>query len=184
MSAVAINTDKTHFRKAFDSPYLSSADITEPTVLTVRRVTLEGDKTKKTKDVFNTAWFVEKELRPGEKLKPMILNATNSKMMKNITGSPFIDDWMNVAILVYVDPNVKFGKEIMEGLRIRAKPPGRQVVAPEKAGMWKHAKAAYLRDGDLVAVLARVDMSEEHQRQLIAECEQEREAGKAQETEE
>jgi hypothetical protein len=29
------DTTKTHFRKAFDSPYLSSADIVEPTTLTV-----------------------------------------------------------------------------------------------------------------------------------------------------
>lgn len=164
------NTDKTHFRKAFDSPYLSSADITEPTVLTVRRVTLEIDKTKKTKDRFNTAYFAEKELRPGETLKPMILNAGNSKTMKRITGSPFIDDWVNVTVTVYVDPNVKFGKEIMEGLRIRDKAPGRPAVSPDKPKAWESAKAAYRRDGDLVAVLARADMTPEHQLQLIAEC--------------
>jgi hypothetical protein len=170
MSVAVANTDKTHFRKAFDSPYLSSADITEPTVLTVRRVTLEPDKTKKTKDVFNTAWFAEKELRPGEKLKPMILNATNSKTMKSLVGSPYIDDWTNVQVTVYVDPNVKFGKEIMEGLRLRAAPPARGVLTPSQKKAWENAKAAYRRDGNLEAVLSRVDMSEEHQRQLIAEC--------------
>lgn len=168
---VAVQTDKTHFRKAFDSPYLSSADITEPTVLTVRMVKLEGDKTKKTKDRFNTAYFAEKELRPGEPLKPMILNATNSKTMKRITGSAFIDDWTNVQVTVYVDPNVKFGKEVMEGLRIRDKAPTRPVVTPETTKAWANAKAAYLRDGDLKAVLARADMSPEDQLQLIAECE-------------
>jgi hypothetical protein len=120
-------TEKTHYRKAFDSPYLSSADIVEPTILTVQRVTLEGDKTKKTKDVFNTAYFVEKELRRGEKLKPMILNATNSKAMKRLTNSPFIDDWKNVLITVYVDPAVRFGKETMEGLRIRPESPKREL---------------------------------------------------------
>lgn len=82
------NEGKTHFRKAFDSPYLSSADIVEPTVLTIARVGLEPDRTKKTKDLFNTAHFVEKELRPGEKLKPMILNATNSKTLRALTGTP------------------------------------------------------------------------------------------------
>lgn len=113
-----VTDQKTHFRKAFDSPYLSSADIVGPTPLTIARVTLEPDHTKKTRDQFNTAHFAEKELRPGEKLKPMILNATNSKMMRNIVGSPFIDDWQNVAVTVYVDPNVRFGRECVEGLRI------------------------------------------------------------------
>lgn len=113
-----MNEDKTHYRKAFDSPYLSSADIVDPIVVTVRRVTLEADKTKKTKDLFNTAYFAEPEIRPGEKLKPMILNATNSKMLAQITGSKWIDDWSNVPITIYVDNHVRFGKETVEGLRI------------------------------------------------------------------
>jgi hypothetical protein len=165
-----MSNDKTHYRKAFDSPYLSSADIVEPTVLTVAYVALESDHTKKTKDKFNTAHFVEKELRPGEKLKPMILNATNSKTMKMLTGTPFIEDWQNVAITVYVDSNVKFGKESVEGLRISPRAPERRMLTPNQSKAWANAKAAYLRDGNLDSVLARVGMSEEHQRQLIAEC--------------
>ena len=55
--------DKTHYRKAFNSPYLSSADIVEPTDLTISHVRLEPDKTKKTKDLLNTAYFKEREIR-------------------------------------------------------------------------------------------------------------------------
>lgn len=168
-------TEKTHFRKAFDSPYLSSADIVEPTVLTVRCVRLEPDKTKKTKDLFNTAYFVETEIRRGEKLKPMILNATNSKTMKGLTNTPFIDDWQNVRITVYVDSNVRFGKETMEGLRISPHAPEqRRALTPEQAKAWGNAKAAFLRDGNLVAVLERYDMSVEHQQQLMDEVEREK----------
>jgi hypothetical protein len=168
-------TDKTHYRKAFDSPYLSSADIVEPTTLTIKRVTLEKDRTKKTKELFNTAWFVEKELRPGEILKPMILNATNSKTVKALTGSPYIEDWNDVRVTVYVDKNVKFGNEILEGLRISPKPPGRKQITPEQTKAWESAKAAYVRDGNLEAVLARVDISEAHQRQLVEECTEQQE---------
>lgn len=163
-------TEKTHFRKAFDSPYLSSADIVEPTTLTVKRVALEKDKTKKTKDQFNTAYFAEREIRPGEPLKPMILNATNSKTMKALTGSAFIEDWNDVRITVYVDKNVRFGNEVMEGLRISPKAPGKKKLTPDQGTAWENAKAAYKRDGNLEAVLARVDMSEAHQRQLMDEC--------------
>lgn len=167
-------SSKTHYRKAFDSPYLSSADIVEPTVLTIRCVKLEPDRTKKTKDHFNTAHFVEKEIRPGEALKPMILNATNSKTMKGLTGSAFIDDWNDVRVTVYVDHNVKFGKESVEGLRINPNPPAvKKTLAPNMTKAWENAKAAYKRDGNLDAVLARADMTEEHQKQLIAECQPE-----------
>lgn len=160
---------KTHYRKAFDSPYLSSADIVEPTVLTVARVALEPDQTKKTKDSFNTAHFVEREIRPGEKLKPMILNASNSKTMRQLTGSAFLEDWQNVRITVYVDSNVRFGKETVEGLRISPYAPEKKALTPDSKG-WANAKAAYLRDGNLDKVLERVSISEEHQAQLIAEC--------------
>lgn len=163
-------TEKTHYRKAFDSPYLSSADIIEPTILTVSHVRLEIDQTKKTKDSFNTAHFVEKEIRAGEKLKPMILNASNSKTMKAICGTPYIDDWKDVRITVYVDHNVRFGKETVEGLRISPHVPEKKMLTPANSKQWEAAKAAYKRDGDLHSVFAKVDMSPEHREQLIAEC--------------
>ncbi len=118
-------SDKTHYRKAFDSPYLSSADIVEPILVTIERVTLEKDRTKKTPDLFNTAHFAEKFIRPGEALKPMILNATNSKFLAHLTGSKWIDDWSNVAVTIYVDAHVRFGRETVEGLRLA--PPVEQV---------------------------------------------------------
>jgi hypothetical protein len=163
-------TDKTHYRKAFDSPYLSSADIVEPTVLTVSHVTLELDRTKKTKDKFNTAHFAEKEIRQGEPLKPMILNAFNSKMMKALAGSAFIDDWNGIRITVYVDPNVRFGKETVEGLRISPHAPEKKYLTPDNAKAWNNAKAAFKRDGHLNSVLSRVDISPDHQTQLMTEC--------------
>jgi hypothetical protein len=156
------DAEKTHYRKAFDSPYLSSADITAPTVLTVKYVRLEPDKTKKTKDVFNTAYFTEKEIRQGEALKPMILNATNSRTMRALTGTPYIDDWLNVPITVYVDTSVRFGKDTVEGLRISTEKPVR--VKPElKRGTpgWDHAIAAFKRDGNLDAVTSRVTVKSE-----------------------
>jgi hypothetical protein len=169
-------TSKTHYRKAFDSPYLASADIVEPTVLTVKCVKLEPDRTKKTKDKFNTAYFAEKEIRPGEPLKPMILNATNSKTMKGLTGSAFIDDWNDVRVTIYVDAGVKFGKDTVEGLRISPQPPAvRKTLTPAMTKAWENAKAAYKRDGNLDAVLARADMTDEDQATLIAECAPEKE---------
>jgi len=164
------NSSKTHFRKAFNSPYLSSADIVGPTTLTISRVALESDKTKKTKDQFNTAYFVERELRPGETLKPMILNATNSKTLSVLAGSAFIDDWQQIKVMIYVDKNVKFGKETMEGLRISPIAPVEVTLTPDVTKAWGNAKAAYKRDGNLDAVLLRMNISTEHQQQIMEEC--------------
>jgi len=167
-------TEKTHYRKAFNSPYLSSADIVEPTVLTISHVRLEADKTKKTKDSFNTAYFKEKELRQGEALKPMVLNAVNSRTMKNLTGSAFIDDWCNVPITIYVDTNVRFGRDTVEGLRIATERP--KMVKPEllpDTEAWVRAMDAYRRDGNLKAVEKHMEISQENRTKLIEEAKNE-----------
>lgn len=163
---------KTHYRKAFDSPYLSSADVVDSVDLTVKRVTLEKDKTKKTKDMFNTAYFAEKEIRPGEPLKPMILNATNSKMMRKLTGSPFIEDWVDFRVTIYVDSAVRFGNQTMEGLRISPNAPRNSLreLTPSMGAAWNNAKDAYRRDGNLNAVIARMAISQENVDRLISEC--------------
>lgn len=150
-------TDKTHYRKAFNSPYLSSADIVESEVLTVKCVRLEPDKTKKTKDHFNTAYFTDSEIRKGEPLKPMILNATNSKMMKTLADSAFIDDWQDVKVMIYVDHNVRMMGETMDGLRICAPPARKKLMVG--GVQFDNAVQAYKRDGNLDAVKKRVDVS-------------------------
>lgn len=163
-------TEKTHYRKAFNSPYLSSADIVEPTVLTIKHVRLEADKTKKTKDYFNTAYFVEPEIRQGETLKPMILNAHNSRMLKGLTESPFIDDWQNVSVTVYVDHNVRFGRDTVEGLRISPEKPNIRKELQPGTNQWENAIVAYKRDGNLDKVKARVEISPANEARLIEEA--------------
>ena len=160
---------KTHYRKAFNSPYLSSADIVGPTILTIARVDLAGDQTKKTKDLFNTARFVEKELRPGEPLKPMILNAHNSKIMRDLTGSHYIDDWVNISVQVYVDPNVRFGRDTVEGLRISPQAPvtKKPTLTPDSGAVWDKAVTAYKTYGNLENVMKRMTVSAEHQQLII-----------------
>lgn len=167
-----MSQEKTHYRKAFNSPYLSSADITEPIILTIKNVALMPDKTKKTKDLFNTAFFIETEIRPGEELKPMILNATNSRTMRNLTGSAFIDDWNHVPVTIYVDNKIRFGRDTVEGLRISPEAP--RIQKPELAPnteQWKRAVAAYKRDGNLDTVKKHVSISKENEKKIKEEAE-------------
>ena len=164
-------TEKTHYRKAFNSPYLSSADIVELTRLTVSKVMLQPDKTNKTKDNFNTAYFTQKEIRPGEELKPMILNATNSKIMAQLTGSKFIDDWINIDINIFVDEYVRFGRDTVEGLRISPIPPVKQkpALTPDKKPSWDRAIQVYLKQGNLDRVKAAMTITPELEKRLIEE---------------
>ena len=164
--------EKTHYRKAFNSPYLSSADIVEPTVLTIARVTLEGDKSKKSKEQFNTAYFVEKEIRAGETLKPMILNATNSRTMAGLCGSKFIDDWQNTPVTVFVDANVRFGRDTVEGLRIAQDHPRiqKRELTPDNEKSWNRAIEVYKQNGNLEVVKNKMAISSANEKKLIAEA--------------
>lgn len=165
--------EKTHYRKAFNSPYLSSADIVEPTVLTIKFVKLEPDKTKKTKDHFNTAYFVETEIRPSEKLKPMILNAGNSRTLKDLTGSAFIDDWQDVSVSIYVDHNVRFGNQTMDGLRINPKQPQRKPeLLPANKDEWEKAIKSYKIKGSLDGVLKHRVISQANIALIIKQSEE------------
>lgn len=165
-------SDKTHYRKAFNSPYLSSADIVEPTVLTISKVELEMDKTKKTKDKFNTAYFTDKEIRKGEPLKPMILNATNSRTMKDLAGSHFIDDWNMIPVTIYVDPNVRqVGGGKGDGLRVSTE--RANVQKPEltpESDRWAEAVKAYARDSNFATIEKRVFISDENKSRMKDEA--------------
>ena len=104
----------------------------------------------------------------------MILNATNSKMVAKITGSPFLEDWGGVSVEIYVDHNVRFGRETVEGLRIRpaAIRPQKRELTPDNQKMWQRALDAYKREGNLDAVEAHVYISEENRQLLIQQAEQ------------
>lgn len=160
--------DKTHYRKAFNSPYLSSADITEETSLTISRVVLEPDKTNRTNESFNTAYFEEKEIRKGEKLKPMILNAGNSEVIRKIVGTKYLEDWRNIKIIVFVNPQVKLMGDIVEGLRLKV-PPVKPDVTPANERTWNRAKEVYKRDKNFDEVLKHANMSPENQAKAIEE---------------
>jgi len=49
----------------------------------------------------------------------------------------------------------------------------KKFLTPEMKGLWDNAKAAFVRDGNLKAVLARFDITKEHQEKIIEECKNE-----------
>lgn len=65
----------------------------------------------------------------AENEKPMILNATNGKMIQKHAGSGYIERWAGVRILLHVE-NVKAFGDIVEAVRVmKRKPPQAPVCA-------------------------------------------------------
>lgn len=106
---------KTHWKKAFKSDYLSSSDVDGLDLnLTIKEVKYQECMTQSGKKFCNVAHFTD------SKTKPMILNVTNSKVIKSFAGNKtHLEDWKNINVTIYVDGNVRFGSETTEGLRIR-----------------------------------------------------------------
>lgn len=110
---------KTHWKKAFNSNYLGACDFPEyqDKIATIKFVRLEEAKGTKEGGLKNIAYF-------HEDIKPMILNAENSRIVKGFSGgSNYIDDWQNVKIQIYVKQNVKAFGVVTDALRIRPSQP-------------------------------------------------------------
>jgi hypothetical protein len=110
---------KDHYRNVFKSDHLGSADLEDlieqgkPLVFTIKEVRQEKEAKVAGKKIdANIAYFVEP-------IKPMVLNATNSKQIKLFTGSSFVQDWNNVPVELYVDENVQMKGVNTQGVRIR-----------------------------------------------------------------
>ena len=115
-----METKKTHWKKVFNSDYLGSCDLDDGKDLKAIIKSVSVRKVKNTdgkEQERNVATFID------PKLKPMILNATNCKIVKKFAGSPFINDWNNVAIQIYVKDDIRAFGDITEGLRIREAQP-------------------------------------------------------------
>lgn len=109
-------------KEMLPSNYLKQADFDQDYIVTVRKIeqkniAMEG----KPADLKWLAFFDEFE-------KPMVLNSTNIQLMEKACKSDDTDDWLGKEIIVYTDPTVSYGGELVGGLRIK---PAQQ-AAPAK----------------------------------------------------
>jgi len=115
-----MNQPKTHYRKVMKSDHLGIADLEDlieekkPLVFTIKEVKQEINvAVAGKKGSFNIAYF-------NENIKPLVLNSTNCKVVKSFANnSPFVEDWKNILVELYIDENVKMKGEVVGGVRIK-----------------------------------------------------------------
>lgn len=116
---------KTHFKKLRNPNYIGSYELMtggEPIELVVtiekavKEVVQNGDKKEEAMIVY----------LKGQ--KPMIVNSTNAKAISSAVGSPYIEDWENKNIQLYVAKIRAFG-ETVDALRVRKDAP--KIVLPD-----------------------------------------------------
>lgn len=162
---------KTHYRKVFKSDHLGVADLEDlmeaksNLVFTITHVNQEiGARVAGKKGNFNIAYF-------KESIKPFVLNAGNSKILKGFSGgSSFVEDWGGITIQLYIDPNVRFGSDITGGVRINPNPPkAREQLIPGH-NSWPNAVAAFKRDGNLNKVMEHMDITDDNQKLIMEQA--------------
>ncbi len=163
--------NKTHYRKVFKSDHLGVADLEDlvesgaDMVFTIRRVKQEiGVRVAGKKGNHNIAYF-------EENIKPLCLNAGNSKILKKLSGgSSFVEDWKGLTVRLYIDPTASFAGEITGGVRINPNPVRLKTALQPNTKSWNRAVDAYKRDGNLEAVLSKINVSADDQKLIIEQA--------------
>lgn len=106
----------THWKKLMNPNYLGAYELNqgEELIVTIKSVGIE--------DVVNPQNDGKKEpcsvMRFVEKVKPMILNATNNKTIAKLFKTPYVEQWAGKKIQIYVEKVKAFG-DVWDALRIR-----------------------------------------------------------------
>ena len=108
-----------HWKKLVSDPkYLGAADLEGMPEIAG---TISGTAKEM---VQNASGRVEKTvLHFEENMKPLVLNATNSKIITKLAGTPMVEGWKGIKIQLYFDPKVKFAGDMVGGVRVRPYPP-------------------------------------------------------------
>lgn len=153
----------THWKKLTNPNYLGSYAFEDgrDLVVTIKSVGNElvtGDNGRK--EECTVCHFVEN-------VKPMILNKTNMKTMQKLFGTPYVEEWSGRKMQIYVDPKVKFGREVTGGLRIRNNLPNAQ---PEQLPKCEECGADIQPIGNLTGVQVAAYTKDKYGKALCSEC--------------
>lgn len=104
----------THWKKLQNPLYLGSYDFQpgEERIVTVKDVKREMVKGQEGTEEHTIVHFTEG-------YKPMIMNATNSKMLTNLSGSPYVEKWIGTSFKL-VTVKIKAFGEFIDALRIKS----------------------------------------------------------------
>ncbi|VXC99614.1 hypothetical protein [Sphingobacterium multivorum] len=126
---------KHHFRKVYKSDHLGVPDLEDlleegkNLIFNIKEVKQEYNvSVAGKKGNYNIAYF-------HEGIKPLVLNATNAKVLKSFSGgSAFVEDWKDIPVELYIDASVKMKNEVVGGVRIKQTKP---VINKEKPAFTK-----------------------------------------------
>lgn len=154
----------THWKRLVNPDYLGvySLDNDKDMTLTIDQIIREVvTSTGGKKEECTVAYF-------KEKVKPMILNRTNSKMIQKIYGTPYIEEWSNKKITVYAATTKLAGEEV-ECLRIRPNAPQNPVLKIDDQTNFEKCRTALKNGYTIEQLRTKWTISKKVEKALIDE---------------
>lgn len=172
-----MNQSKTHYRNVFKSDHLGIADLEEfiekgmRLVFTIKEVKQYVLTSNKDSGIVvagkrvsaNIAYF-------KEPIKPMVINATNGKIIRSFApnNSPMVEDWNNIIVELYIDQTIKMKGDIVGGIRVKPKQPTatKMELVPEMVDEWNRAISHLKGTGIIADIKKRYSLSETNEQKL------------------
>lgn len=154
---------KTHYKKFLNPDYLGAYALEDGrdiilTIGSIKQDTVVGTDGKK--EVCSVCHF-------RENVKPMILNATNSKTIAKLFDSPYVEDWIGHRIQIGIERVKAFG-DVWDALRVRNFHP--VPAAEEIPTVCADCGAEILAAGKLTAAETAAYTYQKYGRPLCAIC--------------
>lgn len=159
--------NKTHWKKVFNKDYLGACDLEDGKDL---KAVIKSVEIREIKDPQGKKSNRNVALFTDAKIKPMILNVTNCKVVKKFSGSNFIEEWKNIPVQIYSRNDIEAFGSLTEGLRFRDTQP--QMNKPElKPGTqaWDGAKKFLTDTGTIPKIKEKYSLSKENEEKLKEE---------------
>lgn len=103
--------------------------------------------------------------------KPFILNRTNCKTITKVAGSPFIENWSGLKVIIYADKVKAFG-DVVDALRVKPTAPILPELTPSSP-KWKGAIEALIGSKTTIEAIERAyKLTPENKTKLLTESTQ------------
>jgi hypothetical protein len=111
---------KTHWRKFINDTYLNESDFYHHETGEVVTIIGTISKIENEKVTNPSGKSDELPILHFTEIKPLVLSAKiNFRNIESALKTGFVEDWIGKRIEIYYDPNVKFGREKVGGVRVK-----------------------------------------------------------------
>ena len=150
----------THWKKLTNPDYIGAYSLQPGEEKTVEIISVGREMVKGT-DGKSTECTVAKLKNE----KPFILNKTNCKTITKVTGTPFIENWVGVKVVIFTDKVKAFG-DVVDALRVRPTAPILPELTP-KSPKWKGAIEALVNSKTTIDAIEKAYKLTPENRELL-----------------